>query len=73
MAAFIDKDVKRPGLGETFMLDMNAQCMRFKQLSPLSKINFAIVTTALEFALVLYGALFVYTPRFNGVYRNTGK
>jgi len=68
-----DMGVKLPGLGEAFLLDMSAECMRFKQLSPLSKINFAIVTTALEFAVVLYGALFVYTPRFNCLFQNTGK
>ena len=64
---------KKPGLGEAFLLDMSAECMKFKQLAPLSKINFAIVTTALEFAIVLYGALFVYTPRFNGCLENCGK
>lgn len=68
-----DMGVKLPGLGEAFLLDMNAECMRFKQLAPLSKINFAIVTTALEFGVVLYGALFVYTPRFNCVFSNVGK
>jgi len=73
LAAYVDAEDKRPGLGEAFMLDLNAECMRFKQLAPLSKINFAIVTTALEFAVVLYGALFVYTPRFNGVWKNVGK
>ena len=65
--------VKQPGLGEAFLLDMSAECMKFKQLAPLSKINFAIVSTALEFAVVLYGALFVYTPRFNGFWKNVGK
>jgi len=73
LGAYVDAGAKRPGLGEAFMLDMSAECMRFKQLAPLSKINFAIVTTALEFAIVLYGALFVYTPRFNGVLKNVGK
>lgn len=73
LGAYVDAGAKLPGLGEAFMLDMNAECMRFKQLAPLSKINFAIVTTALEFAIVLYGALFVYTPRFNGMWRNVGK
>jgi hypothetical protein len=68
-----DSGAKGAGLGEAFLLDMSSECMRFKQLSPLSKINFAIVTTALEFAIVLYGALFVYTPRFNCVYRNMGR
>ncbi len=64
---------KQPGLGEAFLLDMSAECMKFKQLAPLSKINFAIVTTALEFAVVMYGALFVYTPRFNCLFSNVGK
>lgn len=64
---------KQAGLGEAFLLDMSAECMKFKQLAPLSKINFAIVTTALEFAIVMYGALFVYTPRFNCVLQNVGK
>ena len=64
---------KLPGLGEAFLLDMRAENMKFKQLAPLSKINFAIVSTALEFAVVLYGALFVYTPRFNCIFRNCGK
>lgn len=64
---------KQAGLGEAFLLDMSAECMKFKQLAPLSKINFAIVTTALEFAVVMYGALFVYTPRFNCLFKNIGK
>jgi len=68
-----DSGSKGAGLGEAFLLDMGAECMRFKQLSPLSKINFAIVSTALEFAVVLYGALFVYTPRYNCLFRNLGK
>jgi hypothetical protein len=70
---YICSGAKLPGLGEAFLLDMSAENMRFKQLAPLSKINFAIVTTALEFAIVLYGALFVYTPRFNCFFKNAGK
>ena len=69
----VDTGERAPGLGEAFMVDLRAECMRFKQLAPLSKINFAIVSTALEFAVVLYGALFVYTPRFNGVWQNVGR
>lgn len=72
-AAIVDAGVKLPGLGEGFLLDMGAEVMKFKQLAPLSKIAFAQVTTALEWAIVLYGALFCYCPRFNGVFRNVGK
>lgn len=70
---YLCSGAKMAGLGEAFLLDMSAECMRFKQLAPLSKINFAIVTTALEFAIVMYGALFVYTPRFNCLFQNIGK
>jgi hypothetical protein len=73
VSAIVDAGAKMPGLGEAFLLDMSAECMKFRQLAPLSKINFAIVTTALEFAIVMYGALFVYTPRFNCVFTNVGK
>ena len=69
------KDVgfKKPGLGEAFLLDMSAETMKFKQLAPLAKMNLAVVTTALEFLLLMYGALFVYAPKFNAVMRNVGK
>lgn len=70
---YVIRGDKQAGLGEAFLLDMSAECMKFKQLAPLSKINFAIVTTALEFAIVLYGALFVYTPRYNCLFLNVGK
>ena len=65
--------VKKAGLGESFLLDLSAETMKFKQLAPLAKMNLAVVTTALEFLLVMYGALFVYAPRMNGVMRNVGK
>jgi hypothetical protein len=72
-ATVVESGQKMPGLGEAFLLDLRAENMKFKQLAPLSKINFAIVSTALEFAIVLYGALFVYTPRFNCFFQNCGK
>ena len=72
-SAALDLGKAKPGFGEAFLLDMRSECMKFKQLAPLSKINFAVVSTALEFGIILYGALFVYTPRFNGVFQNVGK
>ena len=73
LAAYKDAGFKKPGLGEAFLLDMSAETMKFKQLAPLAKMNLAVVTTALEFLLLMYGALFVYAPRFNAVMRNVGK
>ena len=73
VSAIVDAGNKRPGLGEAFLLDLSAESMKFKQLAPLAKMNLAVVTTALEFLLLMYGALFVYAPRFQGVFRNVGK
>jgi hypothetical protein len=68
-----DAAVKKPGLGECFLLDMNAQTMKVKQLAPLSKLNLAVVATSIEFMLLLYIGLFVYAPRFNAFFSNVGK
>jgi hypothetical protein len=73
ISAIVDAGKKRPGLGEAFLLDLGAETMKFKQLAPLAKMNLAVVTTALEFLLLMYGALFVYAPRFNAVMKNVGK
>jgi hypothetical protein len=73
VASIKDAGRKRPGLGEAFLLDLGAESMKFKQLAPLAKMNLAVVTTAIEFLLLLYGALFVYAPRFQGLMRNVGK
>ncbi len=72
-ATVTEKGMKQPGLGEAFLLDMRADSMKFKTLSPLCKINFAVVTTALEFGLVMYGCLVVACPRFNAFFLNCGK
>lgn len=73
VSSIVDAGRKRPGLGEAFLLDLGAETMKFKQLAPLAKMNLAVVTTALEFLLLMYGALFIYAPRFNGVMKNIGK
>jgi hypothetical protein len=72
-AAVVDAGDRKPGLGELFLIDMRPESMKFKQLLPLSSMSLAVVTTALEFLIVMYGALFVYAPRFSGVLRNAGR
>lgn len=70
LAAIKDIGWKKPGLGEGFLLDLGAESMKFKQLAPLSRMNLAVVTTALEFLILLYGALFVYAPKWQAVFKN---
>lgn len=73
ISAIKDKGAKKPGLGEAFLLDLKPETMKVKQLAPMSKMNLAVVSTAIEFLIVLYAGLFVYHPRANGVLRNVGK
>jgi hypothetical protein len=73
LSAIADAGRKRPGLGEAFLLDLGTESMSFRQLAPLAKMNLAVVTTAIEFLLLMYGSLFVYAPRWNAVMRNVGK
>jgi hypothetical protein len=70
---YILANAKRPGLGEAFLLDTNAEVMKIKQLLPLSKINLAVVATAIEFMVVMYMTFMVFTPKFNGFMYNVGK
>jgi hypothetical protein len=72
-AAVVDAGEKRPGLGEIFLLDLKPESMKFKQLLPLSSMSLAVVSTALEFLIIMYGSLFCFAPRFQGVLRNAGK
>ena len=72
-AAIVDAGERKPGLGEMFLLDLKPESVKFKQLQPLSKKNMAVVTTALEFLITLYGGLFVFSPRFSGILRNAGR
>jgi hypothetical protein len=72
-APVVDAGEKKPGLGEIYLLDLRPETMKFKQLLPLSSMNLAVVTTALEFLIVMYGALFCFAPRFSGILRNAGR
>lgn len=70
---YVLSNAKQPGLGEGFLLDIKPEVMAVRQLLPLSKINLATITTALEFMIVMYLTYVVYTPRFNGYFKNVGK
>lgn len=70
---FVDRDRKLPGVGEAYMITMAAENLNFKQLTPLSKINLAITSAAMEWFMILYGAIIVYTPRKNYIIRNVGR
>src|SRR5690606_27771339 len=45
-ATFRDLNVRLPGLAQIYLLTMDSECLRFKQLAPLMKMDLAIVETA---------------------------
>jgi len=55
------------------MLDMSPQSLNFKQLSPMIKMNLAIISPAIRWMQLLYGTPIVYAPKKNVVFRNIGK
>jgi hypothetical protein len=70
---FVDRNRKLPGIGEAYIMTMASENLTFKQLTPLSKINLAITQAALEWLMILYGCLIVYSPRKNFIIRNVGR
>jgi hypothetical protein len=72
-ASFVDRNRKLPGIGEAYLLTVSPDVLQFKQLTPLSKINLAITSAALEWLMILYGALIVYAPRKCFIIRNAGR
>lgn len=70
---FIDRNRWIPGTSMGFGLYMDAeQGMAFKQLAPLMKVNLATLSTAVRFMILLYGALEVYSPGKQIVFKNVG-
>jgi len=54
------------------MLDMTAQALAFKQLSPLIKIPLATIAASIRWMQLLYGTPIVYAPKKHVVFRNIG-
>jgi hypothetical protein len=54
------------------MLDMTPQSLTFKQLSPMIKMNLAVISPSIRWMQLLYGTPIVYAPKKNVVFRNIG-
>jgi hypothetical protein len=67
-----DLNENRPNTYTGLMLDMSSQSLVFKQLSPMIKMNLAIISPAIRWMQLLYGTPIVYAPKKNVVVRNIG-
>ena len=68
-----DMNHKMPGLAQSLLLTNEAECIRFKQLAPLMKMDLAIIATAYRWMQLLYGTPIVYAPRKNLLRENIGR
>jgi len=68
----VDRGHLLPQTSSAFLLQLDAQCMTWKSLMPLTKIALAQVDHSKKFSLLLAGALIMYTPRFNSLFINLG-
>jgi len=70
---FTDTNAYRPNTFQGLLLDMTTQSLAFKQLSPMIKMNLAIISPAIRWMQLLYGTPIVYAPKKNVVFRNIGR
>jgi len=60
---FIDLNYKKPGTSQAYLMQNDGDVMTLKQLTPLLKINFAIIELYIQWAQVLYSTFIAYRPR----------
>jgi hypothetical protein len=72
-ATLADLNHKLPGLAESFLLSLEPEVLRFKQLAPLMKMDLAIIATAYRWMQLLYGCPIVFAPRKNLIFENIGR
>lgn len=70
--SYLDINTWRPRTFIGMMLDMTPQSLSFKQLSPMLKMNLAVVSPAIRWMQLLYGTPIVYAPGKNVLFTNIG-
>lgn len=72
-AELLDLNHKLPGLSQAYLLDLDMQVSRFKQLTPLFKMDLAILSPAYRWMQLMYAMPIVYAPRKNAIIENIGR
>lgn len=68
-----DRNNDIPGTSDGFVLMQNQRSFSWSQLLPMTRIPLAAVDTSIRWAQVLYGAIKMYTPGKNMVFKNVGR
>jgi len=67
---FSDQNSKKPGTGQAYLLQADADSMTLRQLTPMLKIDFAIIGLYRHWAQVFYGTPIVFKPNFSVILQN---
>jgi len=62
---FSDKNLKKPATSQAYLLQADADSMSLRQLTPMLKIDFAIIGLFRHWAQVMYAVPIVYKPNFS--------
>lgn len=57
-----DRNAQMPGTYTAFLGEMSNQVLEFKQLTPLIKMDLAVIEPSIRWMLLLYGVLMLYAP-----------
>ena len=62
-----------PQTSKGYMLQLDPSNISFAQLAPMVKIPLATIDSSIRWMQLLYGAMKLYTPRHNVLYKNIGR
>lgn len=68
-----DENATLPGTTIALLLQLNLECLSFKQLAPMVKIPLSIIDTSIRWMQLIYGTPVLYTPGKVVLYKNIGR
>lgn len=69
----VDLNRFMPGTSKAYLLSSSPQVYKWKQLAPFTKMPLAQIDTSIRWMQILYGALQLMKPRYNGMFINVGR
>lgn len=70
---YTDLNADLPQTSKGYMLQVDPSNLSFAQLAPMVKIPLATIDSSIRWMQLLYGAMKLYTPRHNVVFKNIGR
>jgi hypothetical protein len=69
----VDLNRFMPNTSKGYMLSQQRDVLKWRQLAPFTKIPLATIDTSIRWQMIMYGALQLMKPRYNGMFINIGK